>query len=104
MHGDRPNQPVYLGCAQDPPPRLRGGRVASASVRHALASNGRLSASVDERGVVMCLRVEYRSKNGSTPSLSRAERQHPGPTGEVLEVCERPGGRILSVGGRPVRS
>jgi hypothetical protein len=87
----------------DPPPRLPGERVASASVRQDLASNGRLSASVDERGTVLCLRAEYRSKNGSTPSLSRAERQHPGPTGEDFEYFERPGGRILSVGGRPVR-
>jgi hypothetical protein len=53
---------------------------------------------VDERGTVLCLRAENRSKSGSTPSLSRAERQHPGPTGEYFE---RPG-RILSVGGRPV--
>jgi len=88
----------------DPPMSLRGGRVASASVRRSLAANGRLVASVDERGTVLCLRAEYRSKNGSTPSLSRAERQHPGPTGEDFEYFERPGGRILSVGGRPVRS
>lgn len=60
-----------------PPPRLPGERVVSASVRQALASNGRLSASVDERGVVQCLRVEYRSKSGSTPSLSRAGRRRP---------------------------
>ena len=86
----------------DPPPRLRGGRIAPASVRRSLAANGRLVASVDERGTVLCLRAEYRSKSGSTPSLSRAQRQHAGPTGESLEYCERPG-RILSVGGRPVR-
>ena len=86
----------------DPPPRLPSERVASASVRQALASNGRLTASVDERGVVLCLRAEFRSKSGSPPSLSRAERRHPGPTGEDFEYFERPGGRIISVNGWPV--
>ena len=86
----------------DPPMSLRGGRVASTSIRHSLAANGRLVASVDERGTVLCLRVEYRSKDGSTPSLSRAERRHPGPTADDLEYFKRPGGRILSVNGRPV--
>ena len=61
----------------DPPMSLRGGRVASASVRRSLAANGRLVASVDERGTVLCLRAEYRTKSGSTPSLSRAQRRHP---------------------------
>ena len=80
----------------DPPPRLHGGRVASASVRQALAANGRLSAAVDERGHVLCLRAEYRHKSGSTPSLSRADRRHPRRSGEEFEYFERPG-RILSV-------
>ena len=86
----------------DPPMSLRGGRVASASVRRSLAANGRLVASVDERGTVLCLRAEYRSKNGSTPSLSQAERRTPPQLGDDFEYFERPGGRILSVGGRPV--
>jgi hypothetical protein len=75
----------------------------SASARQALASNGRLSASVDERGVIQCLRVEYRSQSGSTPSLSRAERRHPDPTDEDFEYSERPGGRIIAVRGRAER-
>ena len=81
----------------EPPMSLRGERVAPASVRHSLAANGRLSAAVDERGVVLCIRAEYRS--GSTPSLSGADHRHPRQSGEEFEYFERPG-RILSVGGR----
>ena len=84
----------------NPRPRLHGGRVAPASVRHALAADSRLVASVDEFGVVLCFRAEHRSKSGSTPSLSGADRRHPRQSGEEWEFFSRPG-RILSVGGRP---
>ena len=41
----------------DPPPWI-GSKIASASVRRALATNGRFKAAVDERGLVLCLRAE----------------------------------------------
>ena len=43
----------------DPPPWIDARtKIASASVRRALASNARLKAAVDERGIVLCLRAE----------------------------------------------
>jgi hypothetical protein len=55
-----------------------------ASVRRSLAANGRLVASVDERGTVLCLRAEYRSKSGS-PSIPRAEQRFPERGDEHVE-------------------
>ena len=91
----------------DPPPRRPRERVAPASVRQALAKNGKLQAAVDESGNVLCFRAEHRSKS-SSPSIPRAEQrgeQHsPKRSGDDVEHFVRPSGRVLSVNGWPVDS
>jgi len=83
-------------CFWDPRSSFHGPRVADIETRKALASTGKLRASVDEKGRVVALRVESR---GLPPSRARAERY---PRLDELEYFERPAS-ILSVGGRPVR-
>jgi hypothetical protein len=84
-------------CFWDVRPTLNGPRVADVETRKALASTGKLVASVDERGRAVAMRVEARHK---TPPIPRGARRR---TADDVEYFERPGGRILSVGGRPVR-
>ena len=88
-------------CFWDVRPTLNGPRVADVETRKALASTGKLVASVDERGRALAMRVEPRHK---TPPIPRgARRTADDRVTAGVEYFERPGGRILRVGGRPVR-
>ena len=69
----------------DPPPRRPRERVAPASVRQALAKNGKLQAAVDESGNVLCFRAEHRSKSTHLRYLERSsEGSSTPPSGAVM--------------------
>ena len=72
------------------PPIPRFGRLAPMSVRRALATNGRFTAAVDERGLVLCLRAEPPRRTATSYSA---------PDDERVEVFTRPA-RIIAVDGR----
>ena len=100
------------GTAFWDPPLRPGSKIAPVSVRQALATNGRLTASVDESGVVLCLRAEYRrrietrSKHATATSAGKSRKSYSAPDdewiNERIEYSVHPG-RIISVGGLPVR-
>jgi molybdopterin converting factor small subunit len=80
--------------------RRLGVRIAPVEVRRALATTGRLSASVDEQGTVVALRVEESQGISTRARGASSSTNVPVKAGDEVEIFNR-SGRILRVESPP---